>query len=143
MEDVEKQQDLAELAAQSIADLELDGIDVWIERYLAPGFVWDVEPMGLGVRCEGAAAFHEFVDEWTGAYSDWFLEAEEVRALNDEVVVLRMRQGGRPHGSDQSVELRYAAVSLWRDRRCEATINYTSFDDALAAGQEMVRTTLP
>jgi hypothetical protein len=139
MGEVHRQQDLAELAAQCIAELEFHTIDAWIERYLAPGFVWDTEPMGLGVRCEGPAAFREFFDEWTGAYSDWFLETEEVRALSDEVVVLGMRQGGRPHGSDQSVEFRYGAVGVWRDGRCEATINYLTFDEALAAAREMLR----
>jgi hypothetical protein len=138
MEEVQKQEDLAELAAQCIAELEFDTIDAWIERYLAPGFVWDVEPMGLGVRCEGPAAFREFFDEWTGAYSSWFLETEEVRALSDEVVVLGMRQGGHPHGSDQTVELRYAAVGVWSGRRCVATINYPTLDEALAAAREML-----
>jgi hypothetical protein len=95
--------------------------------------------MGLGVRCEGHAAFRDFFDEWTRAYSDWFLETEEVRALSDEVVVLGMRQGGRPHGSDQSVELRYAAVGVWREGRCEMTVNYLTFSEALAGGQEMLR----
>jgi hypothetical protein len=139
MEEVQKQQDLAELAAQCLADLGTETIDEWIERYLAPGYVWDVEPMGLGVRCEGPAAFREFYEDWTGSYSDWFLEPEEIRVLSDEIVVSRMRQGGRPHGSDQIVELRYSAVGVWRDRRCESTVNYLTFNEALAAAQDMLR----
>ena len=139
MEEVQKQQDLAELVAQCIAELEVDTVDTWIERYLAPAVIWDVEPMGLGVRTEGVAAFREFFDDWIGSYSDWFLEAEEVHALSDEVVVARMRQGGRPHGSDQTVELRYASVAVWRDRRCESTVNYPTLEEALAAAQDMLR----
>lgn len=140
MEEVQQQQqDLAELVAQCLAELEFDTIDDWIERYLAPGFIWDVQPMGLGVRCEGQAAFREFFADWTGSYSDWFLEPEEIRALSDEVVVSRMRQGGRPHGSEQIVELRYSAVAVWRDRRCEMTVNYLTLDEALAAAQDMLR----
>jgi hypothetical protein len=139
MEEVQKQQDLAELAAQALSEIETATIDDWIERYLAPGYVWDVQPMGLGVRCEGLAAFREFFTDWTGSYSDWFIEPEEVRVVSDEVVVSRMRQGGRPHGSDQIVELRYSAVGVWRDRRCEMTVNYLTFEEALAAARDMLR----
>jgi hypothetical protein len=138
MEQVQKHQDLADLTAQCLAELEFETIDSWIERYLAPGFIWDVEPMGLGVRCEGPAACREFFSEWTSAYDDWFLEPQEIRALSDEVVVSHMRQGGRPHGSDQIVELRYSAVAVWRDRRCVMTINYLTIEEALAAAHEMV-----
>ena len=137
-EEVRQQAQLAELTARAIAVIASEGIDAWIERYAAPEFIWDLRPMGLGYYV-GNDAFREFYEEWTAAYADWFLELEELRALSDEIVVARLRQGGRPHGSDQSVELRYAALSVWRAGRCESTVNYPTLEEALAAGEQMLR----
>jgi hypothetical protein len=130
-----EQQDVVALASQCIADINVLDIDEWVERYLAPGFLWDTVPMGLEARTESREGFRTFFDDWTGAYSDWFLEIEEIVAVGEDAVVAAMRQGGRPHGSDQIVELRYGAISVWRDGICESTVNYSTFDDALAAGR--------
>jgi hypothetical protein len=137
-EEMRQQGQFAEFVAQSIAEIATEGVDTWIERYAAPGYVWDLQPMGLGYYV-GADAFRDFYEEWTAAYADWFIEVDELRALSGEVVVARLRQGGRPHGSDQSVELRYGAASVWRDGRCESTVNYPTFEEALAAAQELMR----
>lgn len=130
---------LEAVARQAAADLVVLDIGDWIERYLAPGFVWDTEPMGIEVGTDTHDGFRRFFDEWTGAYSDWFLELEETRVLSEEVVVARYRQGGRPHGSDQTVELRYGAVLVWRGGLARKTVNYPTFEEALAAGEELVR----
>jgi SnoaL-like domain len=134
-----RRQGLEELAKQAAADVMTLPIGDWIERYCAPDFVWDTGPMGIGVVTDTHDAFREFFEEWTGAYSDWFLELVEQRALNHEVVVASYRQGGRPYGSDQTVELRYGAVTVWRDGLAQRTINHTTFEEALAAAEEMVR----
>lgn len=129
---------LATLSTQSVDDLAvLDG-DAWIDRYISPGFLWNSEPMGIPIRTEGIEGFREFFHEWTGAYADFFLQLEESRVLSDELVVGRFRQGGRPLGSEQSVDLRYGAVSRWRDGMCLSVTNYTTFEEALAAGQRLL-----
>lgn len=137
-EQTRQTQDVAALATQCLGDLMVLDIDEWIERYLAPDFVWDTVPMGLGERTETRAGFRAFYSDWTSAYSDWFIELEQLQALTDELVIACIRQGGRPHGSDQVVELRYGAVSRWHDGMCVSTVNYTTFEDALRAAEALV-----
>jgi hypothetical protein len=128
---------LAPLVRRSYSVLMTDGVDAWVERIAAPDFVWDVSPMGLG-RHEGHDEFRRFFLDWTSSYEDWYIEPGEIDELSDDVVVNDTTQGGRLHGSDQSVELRYGQLGVWEGDRLKLALSYPSLDEARAAGLEMV-----
>jgi ketosteroid isomerase-like protein len=125
---------LPERVRRSYATLTTRGVDAWIDEFVAPDFIWDVEPMGLS-RYEGTAAFREFFADWTVAYAEWFAEPLEIVEFGDEIVVAEVHQGGRPHGSDQLVELRWAQLAAWRGGRIVEAINFPTFDEACAAAR--------
>src|SRR5690348_6569297 len=77
-----------------------------------PDTVWDITPMGLGVY-QGPAAIRRFFEDWTGAYEEYQLEAEQIVDLGHGVVFVVAHQSGRPVGGDGYLRFRYATVLLW------------------------------
>jgi ketosteroid isomerase-like protein len=102
----------------------------------SPNGVWDMSPLGLGVR-EGHQAIRAFVAEWIAAYEDFQLALAEIRDLGNGVTFLVAIQRGRPVGSAGSVELRYATVSTWADGLIERSTNYTDIDEARTAAESL------
>jgi hypothetical protein len=123
---------LPELARRSYQLFSAEGIDVWMERFTTPDFVWDVEPLGLGVY-EGRAAYREFYLDWVSSYESWSIQLEEVHQVGPDFTVATVVQHGRPHGSDQSVEFRWVQLSIWEGSRISRAINYSDVEDATEA----------
>jgi uncharacterized protein len=54
----------------------------------------------------GTDGFREFLDEWTSTWETWNLEAEEMREIGDQVLVLtRVRAKGRGSGVEMNEPL--------------------------------------
>ena len=123
---------IAELARRGYAIFSEEGIDAWIDRFTAADFVWDLEPLGLGVY-EGRAAYREFVEDWISSYESWSLALEEVHEVGSDFTVATVVQHGRPHGSDQSVEFRWVQLSIWEGNRVRRAINFASVEEATEA----------
>jgi len=128
---------LTALVERSYSILMEEGIDAWIEKVATPDFVWDVSPMGLG-RFETHDAFRRFYLDWTSSYEDWFIESGEVEEISDAVAVNPVRQGGRLHGGEQIVDLRYGQLGVWEGDRLKLAVNYPSLGEARAASEAML-----
>jgi ketosteroid isomerase-like protein len=111
---------------------DIDGI----LSFYAPGAIWDMSPVGLGVH-EGAAAIRGFLEDWYDAYEEWRQELEEVLDLGKGVTFAVLGLEGRPFGSSSSVRLRYATVGVWEDARVVRSMNYSDIGEARAAPQQL------
>ena len=115
----------------------MEGVDAWIEKISAPDFVWDTSALGIG-RHEGRAAFRRFYEEWTGSYTEWFIEPGDVEEISDDVVINSVRQGGKLRGSDSSVDLSYGQLGVWEGNRLKLAANYLTVEEARAAALAIV-----
>jgi ketosteroid isomerase-like protein len=97
---------------------------------------FDVSPMGLGTF-RGRAAIRAFLEDWFSAYERYHVEVEEIVELASGVTLSIVAQKGRLAGSDGVVDLRYAAVAVWRAGRVVLTTNYADIDEARAAAQRL------
>jgi ketosteroid isomerase-like protein len=97
---------------------------------------FDMSPMGLGTF-EGRAAIRAFLEDWFSAYERYHVEAEEVVELANGVTLSIVTQKGRLAGSDGVVDLRYAAVAVWRAGQVVLTTNYVDIDEARAAAERL------
>lgn len=126
-----------ELARRAYETFLTEGADAWIERFATPDFVWDMTPMGLG-RYDGPEAFRAFFDEWISSFGHWSMEPAEPEEIGDGVVVTAVRQGGTMHGSEHSVELRFAQLGVWEGARLKRMVNYPELEEARSAAAELV-----
>jgi limonene-1,2-epoxide hydrolase len=102
--------------------------------YYAPDAIF--ESVGMGAF-EGRAAIRAFIEDWIGAFEDYEMEAEGIRALGNGVTFGVLVQRGRLAGSDRWVEVRYAGVSSWTDGLIERTAYYTDIDEGLATAERL------
>jgi ketosteroid isomerase-like protein len=110
-----------------------------LRTFLAPGIEWRTTPevpfMG---NYAGIDEFLRGMGEWTSAFDDVTTEVEEMIDAGETVVVgHRMRGRGRDSGVE--VDLRLWQVVTVRDGKLAVMRDYTSRDEALAAGGETDR----
>ncbi len=91
---------------------------------------------GLGIL-EGRAAIRGFFEEWIAAYEEYTFEFEEIHDLGGSVALGVANLRGRLPGSTSWVQLRYAAVTIFRDGLIEHQTNYTNIDEARAAAERL------
>jgi ketosteroid isomerase-like protein len=103
-----------------------------------PDAVWDASPIGAGV-VEGREAIRRDFEVWVGAYEEWEQTIEELRDLGNGVGLAVYLQRGRPVGSSEFVELRYAVVGTWRGGLVERVIVYADIDQARAAAERLAQ----
>jgi ketosteroid isomerase-like protein len=108
----------------------------------APDFVWDMSGLPDWLDdpvYRGEEGFRAFFERWTEPYDEWVGEAAEVVGVDDEHVVVDMRQRGRIKGADAWVDLRCAILYTVRDGQlCRAQL-FPTLDEALDAHRTEVR----
>jgi ketosteroid isomerase-like protein len=98
--------------------------------------VFDLPPMGLGTF-HGSAAIRAFLEDWFSAYEHYEVEAEQITGFGNSVTLSIVVQRGRLAGSDGVVNLRYAAVAVWRAGQVVLTTNYADIDAGRAAAERL------
>jgi ketosteroid isomerase-like protein len=127
--------DLLELGRRSIEAGNSGDIDL-ILSFFAPDAVWDLSPVGMGIF-EGHAAIRSFAEDWLASYAEFEMKAEEIHVVGNGVNWAIIALNARPIGSSGYVQLRYAAVTVWKDGLGERTTNYTDIDEARAAAKRL------
>src|SRR4051812_44824956 len=83
----------------------------------APGAVWDMSPVGMGIF-EGVDAIRGFYEDWIGAYDDYRIAVEESVDLDNGVALSVLSQQARPAGSSGGItRWRYGCVTAAADGR--------------------------
>lgn len=98
-------------------------------------FVWDMSNFqGWPEQqlYEGPEETQAFLDEWTAAWEDWTLDAEEFLDAGEQVVVL-VRQRGRSRTAGLVVEMHFAQVFTLREGKQTRMEMYSDPDQALKA----------
>ena len=111
-----------------------------LERLLGlldAGVEWDyVGAFPETVTYHGPAQVREFLEQWSGAFEDFGVEAEEAVAAGDSVVVC-LHQWGRGKETGASVESRTWQVMRFRDGKIVHCHGYDTKAEALkAAGHD-------
>jgi ketosteroid isomerase-like protein len=127
--------DLVELGRRSIEAGNSGDIDA-IVSFFAPNAVWDLSPVGMGTF-EGHAAIRSFCEDWFASYEEFEMKAEEIHDLGNGVDWAVIALNARPVGSSGYVQLRYAAVTIWKEGLGEWTTNFTDIDEARAAAERL------
>jgi ketosteroid isomerase-like protein len=126
--------DLVELARRSI---EVEDLDSAIGFY-APDAVWDASPWGMGTFT-GGVEVRAFFEEWSRSYEEMEWTAEEICDHGHGVTFAVILHKGRLLGSSGSVQLRYAAVTHWRDGLIVRNTTYTDIEEARAAARRLAQ----
>jgi ketosteroid isomerase-like protein len=124
--------DLVELARRSIEIEDLDGAI----GFYAPDGVWDASPWGMGTF-SGDVEVRAFFEEWRRSYAEMEWTAEEICDHGHGVTFAVILHKGRLLGSSRSVQLRYAAVTQWRDGLIARNTTYTDIEQARAAARRL------
>jgi ketosteroid isomerase-like protein len=127
--------DLVELTRHVFEAGNRAELDLVVSFY-APDADFDMSPMGLGIF-EGRAALRAFLEDWFSAYEQYEVVADEIVELGNGVTLSMVTQRGRLTGSDGVVDLRYAAVAVWREGQIVLTTNYADIDAARAAAERV------
>jgi ketosteroid isomerase-like protein len=97
----------------------------------------DRSAVGLAV-IEGREAIRSFFEEWTGAYDEYEVELEKFRDLGNGVFFQALLQQGRPRGTGESVQLRFAFVVTTEDGLVvDRQASYTDIDEGRAAAERL------
>jgi ketosteroid isomerase-like protein len=127
--------DLAELVGRTLYPLSTGDVDAVMRMY-APDSVFDLSTLGLDTFT-GAVAIRAFVEDWFAAYDEVDVQTEEILDLGNRVAFALVCQTCRPRGSTNSLQVRYAAVSVWVDGLAMRTRNYLDIDEARAAAERL------
>jgi ketosteroid isomerase-like protein len=106
------------------------------ERSLAffhPDIEFDARRRPDGKVWHGVDGVRQAMIEWTGAWEDWELEAEDYRDADPESVLVLWREQGRGKGSGAQMSQRGANLFTVRDGRIVRVELYLSQQDALKA----------
>jgi ketosteroid isomerase-like protein len=107
-----------------------------IVSHYAPDASVDNSLGGLGIL-EGHAAIRGFFEEWVGIYEEYTFEFEEIQDLGGGVVLGVANLRGRLPSSSAWVQLRYAAVTSFRNGLIAHQTNYIDIDSARAAAKRL------
>jgi hypothetical protein len=126
--------DLAKVrrGAEAFARGDIDGI---LAMYRPDG-VLDMLPVGMGVF-EGREAIRGFYEDKRISYEDFEQVIEELRDLGNGVNFAVIAAHGRLHGTLSWLELRYAALEIWREGLRERTTYYGDIDEARASAERL------
>jgi ketosteroid isomerase-like protein len=104
--------------------------DAW-----APDFVWEpgTYPAAPTRVYHGREGFYEFLEDWTSPYEDWHQELDGVSDAGGDQVVAVMHQRGRLSGTENWVEVRYAALYTLEGGLIRRARLYPTSADALEA----------
>src|SRR5262245_31280823 len=129
--------DLAELVRRTREGAKRGDIDMILSNF-GPASVWDDTAIGLGIH-DGLASIRKHVEDWIGSYEEFEIEIEEWLDLGEGVTFEVNLQKGRPLGSAGYVQLRYAGVGVWEDRKVESFKTYTDIDEGRAAAERLAQ----
>jgi ketosteroid isomerase-like protein len=101
-----------------------------------PDGVYDMSPVGLGIR-RGHVAIRDHFEEWWSGYEEYQHELEEIRDLGGSVAFCVLVQRGRLPGSTGWVQLRYPAVVTWRSGLIERITVYGDIEENRAAAERL------
>jgi ketosteroid isomerase-like protein len=127
--------DLDEVLRRGVEALNRRDFDAAIAAFSRDG-VWDMSALGVGVFT-GHEAIGGFFEDWIGAYEDFEIEIEENLDLGNGVVLEVFVQKGRPLGTIDHLELRYAHVFVFVGGIIERTQGYTDIDEARAVAERL------
>ena len=102
----------------------------------APDAVFDTSAWELGTY-EGHAAIRRLFEDWTGAFADFEIEDEDILDFGNGVVVAVFRQGVRPFGSSDHMQLRASWIYEWTDGMVVRVTTYRDIDEAHAAAERL------
>lgn len=100
--------------------------------------VWDASPVGLGIH-EGREAMRAFFEDWLASYEDFEQVSTEFREFGNGVTLDVKRQRARLVGSNESVEIHFAAVTAWTDGLVERIITYTDIAEARSVAERLAK----
>jgi ketosteroid isomerase-like protein len=127
--------DLVELMRSHFEAGARGDFDEIFESY-APDALYDMSRFDLGVF-HGPAAIRAFIEDWVGMFEGLTGEAEEVRGLGSDVVLLVYHQEGRPLGSSGLLSARGAQVIRRVDGLIAGVTVYPDIDEARAAAERL------
>jgi ketosteroid isomerase-like protein len=104
--------------------------------FYGPESTVDLTGVGLG-RYAGPSAIRQFFEEWIGSSEEIEFHLEEADDLGNGIVLAAISQRARPTGSKGFLQLRYAAVYLWRDGLTIEVTHYRDADEARAAAERL------
>ena len=130
--------DAAELTRRMFEAAGRHDLDALSDLY-AYDAVYEASHAGLGIRFEGTAAIRGFVEEWWDAFEDHLTEAQEIVDLGHGVAFARVREVGRPVGSDGQVEQLRGWVLLGAQGKIERVEPYFDIDEARAAAERLAK----
>ena len=93
--------------------------------------------VGLGTRFDGLTAIRGQWEDWTAAYEEFSMEAEEILDLGNGAVLTVVTQTARPVGSTGSVRARLAVVSEWVEGTVVRASIYADMDEGRAAAERL------
>jgi ketosteroid isomerase-like protein len=102
---------------------------------VTPDFVWDMSNFAGWTEqpiYAGAEGPTRFLDDWTGVWDDWELEADELHDAGDKVVAV-VRQRGRSKAAGVPVEMTFAQVWTLREGKGLRMDMYSDPREALKA----------
>ena len=102
--------------------------------------VMDTAGYGMGTF-QGREAIRGFLTDWIGSFDDLTMEADEIVALGNGVVLTVYHQNGRPLGATNYVQVRSAMVAVWVDGLCASVTIYpeSDIDEARAAAERLAK----
>jgi ketosteroid isomerase-like protein len=129
--------DVVELFHRSVEAFNRRDVDAAISFY-SPDVVWDGSIREVG-RFEGAAALHEFFEEWLTPYEEFRLEVEESVDLGNGVAFAALHQMGRLTGTQGYIQQRAAQAVLWEKGLIVHVMLYLDRDEARAAAERLAK----
>jgi len=103
----------------------------------APDAVYELSQRGLGIF-EGASAIRGFLEDYLAAFDSLEWEVEEMLVLDNRVVLLVVRQQGRPAGVCARVWQREAWVQRYSaDGMLERASSYVDPDEGRACPKRL------
>jgi ketosteroid isomerase-like protein len=123
--------------AQENVEIMRRGFEHWMatgEFRAGADWVWDASNLGwpdqqVYIGDEGAM---QFMAEWSDAWDDWEVEAEDFIDAGERVVVI-LNQRGRSKATGIPVEMRFAQVWTLRDGQGIRMQMFASVEEALEA----------
>jgi ketosteroid isomerase-like protein len=123
--------------SQENVEIMRRGFEHWMatgEFRAGADWVWDASNLGwpdqqVYIGDEGAM---QFMAEWSDAWDDWEVEAEDFIDAGERVVVI-LNQRGRSKATGIPVEMRFAQVWTLRDGQGIRMQMFASVEEALEA----------
>jgi ketosteroid isomerase-like protein len=114
-----------------------EGVDATMPFYGADA-VYDMSRVGLGTF-EGRPAIRRFLEDWLSSYQETEDEMQETIDLGNGIVFARVRETGRPSGSDDRARVQsvYGFVFVWTGGKVARVTVYTDVDEARAAAERL------